>query len=141
MGVQVFVPPQGPETRPRVSVLRAFTDNQGNGFALNTLLTTKLPLGLVVMELGAQLAHRNVALEAAWTPRTHNAEADALSNGDVRGFDPAKRVDMSHPVWLVLHDLWRLLPGVQQEVTQARQQGQRITGDTGKRKLRESDPW
>ena len=46
-----------------------------------------------------------------WAPRTHNQEADDLSNAVETGFDPAKRVEVS-----ALADLpWLILPEFMEE--------------------------
>ena len=51
------------------------TDNQGNMFLLDKLLTTKYPLGVVLMELSVQLGLRRAAMRANWIPRLQNEEA------------------------------------------------------------------
>ena len=56
------------------------TDNQGNHFLLDKLMTTKFPLGVVLMELACQLSLRRACLHARWIPRLENEEADALTN-------------------------------------------------------------
>ena len=68
------------------------TDNQGNSFLMDKLLTTKFPLGLILIELSYQLARRRMALRAEWVPRLQNEEADALTNGEYHAFDPDRRV-------------------------------------------------
>ena len=88
-------------------LLPLMTDNRGNSFALARLMTTKYPLCLLVMELAANLEARGLLLEAGWAPREWNVEADALTNGNCDGFDPARRVhfDMPSHRWLVFSDL------------------------------------
>ena len=83
------------------------TDNQGNSYLLDKLLTTKYPLGIVLMELAVQLGKRGATLRADWIPRLENEEADALTNWDFRHFDPKKRVevDMGKLNFTVLNDL------------------------------------
>ena len=66
----------------------AFTDNHSNGYVVNRLMTTKYPLCVVIMEIAAQAESRGVRLEAQWTPRDRNQEADRLSNLNTQGFDP-----------------------------------------------------
>ena len=58
----------------------AFTDNPGNGYVVNKLMTTRFPLCATVMELAAQAELGKVRVEAEWTPREKNQEADCLSN-------------------------------------------------------------
>ena len=68
------------------------TDNQGNSFLVDGLMTTKFPLGVILMELAHQLKKRQAVLRARWLPRLQNEEADSLTNGDFRHFDPRLRV-------------------------------------------------
>ena len=57
----------------------AFTDNKGNGYVVNKLMTTRFPLCAFVVELAAQAEARGVRMKAEWTPRDRNQEADDLS--------------------------------------------------------------
>lgn len=59
------------------------TDNRGNKFAVAKLLTTKCPLSAFVAELAAQLEARDILLGVSRVPRELNAEADAITNGEV----------------------------------------------------------
>ena len=84
------------------------TDNQGNMFLLDKLLTTKYPLGVVLMELASQLGRRAATLRADWIPRLQNEEADALTNWDFRHFDLDRRVevDLDSLGFMVMNDLF-----------------------------------
>ena len=68
------------------------TDNLGNSYIVDRLMSTKFPLDVWLMELAVQQNLRNVQFHLAWHPREQNVEADALSNRDFNGFDPAKRI-------------------------------------------------
>jgi hypothetical protein len=70
------------------------TDNKGNTHLLDRMLTTKYPLGIVLMELAHQMRLRRVMLRAHWLPRLENEEADALTNMDFRHFDQSKRIEV-----------------------------------------------
>ena len=63
------------------------TDNQGNAFLLDKMMTTKFPLGIILMELAHQLGLRRAVLRAEWLPRLQNEEADALTNAGFHTFD------------------------------------------------------
>ena len=56
------------------------------------------------MELAAQAEARGVRMEAEWTPRDRNQEADDLSNLRTNSFDPSKevKVNLNGRGWLVL---------------------------------------
>lgn len=73
-------------------VLTGETDNRGNSFAVNRLLTSKFPLCAFLMELAATLWKAGVDCELAWVPRLQNTEADELSNQIFRNFDERLRV-------------------------------------------------
>jgi hypothetical protein len=70
----------------------SYTDNQGNGYLLDKLQTTKMPLAAILMEVGWQLQMKNVTADLQWVPRDQNCEADALTNGWYDGFDMNKRI-------------------------------------------------
>ena len=74
--------------------LTCSTDNQGNSFLLDKLLTTRYPLGVVLMELAHQMKKRRMVLRARWLPRLQNQEADDLTNMELRHFDPKKRIQV-----------------------------------------------
>ena len=57
------------------------------------------------MELAAQAELRIVRVQAEWTPREKNQEADDLSNLLTKNFDPSKELEGQS--WLVLPDLLR----------------------------------
>ena len=62
---------------------------------LDRMLTTKYPLGVVLMELAHQMRIRRLVLRAHWLPRLENMEAHALTNFDFRHFKPENRVEVS----------------------------------------------
>ena len=84
------------------------TDSQGNMFLLDKLLTTKYPLGVILMELSCQLGRRQAAMRANWIPRLQNEESDALTNWDFRHFTMANRVEVNLDdlPFIVLRDLF-----------------------------------
>ena len=71
------------------------TDNQGNSFLMDRLMTTKYPLGLILIELSHQLSQRRAALRAKWVPRLENEEADALTNADFRHVSKEHRIEVN----------------------------------------------
>ncbi len=101
--VQCFRPWLGRRGRGSVQV-PAWTDNQGNSFVLNRLMTSRFPLVCIVMELASILDREDLRLEVSWTPRDMNTEADALSNGVYEGFEDAHRIraDPASMQWEVL---------------------------------------
>jgi hypothetical protein len=98
VGVMVLLPlatwERAPESTGVVTVGCA-TDNQGNHFLLDKLMTTKYPLGLILIELAHQLSARRMALRAEWVPRLQNEEADALTNSDFRHFRAENRIHVA----------------------------------------------
>ena len=129
------------------------TDNQGNSFLLDKLMTTAYPLGLVLIELSYQLSKRRIAMRAEWVPRLQNEEADALSNSDSRHFreENRVRVDLATLDFGVLPQLLKLGEDYAEQVARARESDrqrrvQPSAKAPAKRRqkrvpLRESDPW
>jgi hypothetical protein len=74
--------------------LSGVTDNQGNQYVANKLLTTKYPLCCVLMELVEQLDRRRAWLDLTWRRRNENTLADALANFDFEAFSTQRRVEV-----------------------------------------------
>ena len=110
VGLMVLVPMSAAKgDSSAVISLSCGTDNQGNSHLLDRMLTTKNPLGVVLMELAHQSRIRRMVLRAHWLPRLENEEADALTNFEFRHFDPALRVEvqLKNLKFAVLDDLFR----------------------------------
>ena len=71
-----------PEGAEGLLTVGCATDNQGNAFLVDRLMTTKYPFGVILIELCHQLPLRQAVLRAQWVPRDQNEEADALTNSD-----------------------------------------------------------
>ena len=85
----------------------AVTDNQGNRFVLNRLMTTKFPLLAILCEFAVFLEQRNCLFELGWVPRDQNEEADAITNEDYGAFDMKNEVavGLEKMGFSVLHQL------------------------------------
>lgn len=68
------------------------TDNQGNAYVTQKLLSTKWPLTVLLMELVEQMQQKKIELYLQWLQRDSNVEADALTNDDYSAFDTSKRI-------------------------------------------------
>ena len=75
------------------------TDNQGNSFLLDRLLTTKYPLGVILMQLAHEMRRRRFLLRARWLPRLQHQEADDLTNDEFHHFCPEKRISVNFGKW------------------------------------------
>jgi hypothetical protein len=159
VGLMVLVPEGVPDSESAATLtLSCGTDNQGNSYLLDRMLTTKYPLGVVLMELAHQMRLRRLVLRAKWLPRLQNEEADALTNLDFRHFDPAKRipVEIDSLKFGVLHELFAEGETYISELEKAREMQKALsakavntgTGEGRKKKLkragdslREREPW
>ena len=56
------------------------------------MLTTKWPLLAFLAELSLQLEDRGALVEVNWVPREQNAEADAITNGEVGWLNPELQI-------------------------------------------------
>ena len=130
-------------------VAPTWTDNRGNGSALNKLMSTKFPASAVLMELATYTKRMGMKVLVGWTPRAGNREADALANGDSSLFDPRRRVQLESDVqWEVLDQALRRGREAESESATARAE-KRLPDRASKRmkkrkpteKLRVTDPW
>ena len=95
--------------RSKIMVAPTWTDNRGNGSALNKLMSTKFPTSAVLMELATYTKKMGMKVLVEWTPRAGNREADALANGDSSLFDPRRRVHLERDFqWEVLDSALRM---------------------------------
>ena len=128
------------------------TDNQGNSFVLDKLLTTKYPLGVVLMELACQASRKKASLRARWIPRLQNEEADALTNSEFHHFRPENRIEVNLEElgFLVMPSLFETGEAYMKELAELKEGEKRKSAAEGKapfRKrskqdpLRERDPW
>ena len=68
------------------------TDNRGNSLAMVKFMSTKWPLGPVLIELSEQMRVRNLELHLEWQRRDRNVEADAITNSDFSAFSEVNRI-------------------------------------------------
>ena len=94
VSIIVFAPGSQWATSNASVSITAHTDNQGNSFVLDSLMTTKHPLGSFLLEIAEQLEKFNCYLDLSWTPRLQNEEADSLTNGDFHMFSMEHRSEV-----------------------------------------------
>ena len=127
------------------------TDNLGNCYVLQRLLSCKFPLSIVVMELACQLERLGLELDLAWAPRNQNVEADALTNSEFQGFDEEKRirVDLEEVEFILLQDLMKEAAEMNEELKMVKS-SKEAKGDRPQREevvkkrkgqTRWQDPW
>ena len=99
MGLKPFHGDEAHVAPARIQMIPSFTDNRGNGSALNWLMTNKCPSSAVVMQLACYLKRVRIKAVVGWAPRGTNYEADEGI------FDSAKRIVFkASEVW------WDVLP-------------------------------
>ena len=117
---------------------------------VDRLMTTKYPLGVILVELCHQLSLRHAALRARWVPRDQNEEEDSLTNSDFRHFSASKRinVELEDLPFGVLHGLLEKGESYVAELAAARATGKQTGVQAEKRRkkiqgqgLRETQPW
>jgi hypothetical protein len=111
VAVEVFAEPR--EAARGVAACSGTTDNLGNSFIVNKMLTTKMPGAAVLMQLASTMAKKGLWLSLSWLRRDSNQEADDLTNSEFGRFDLKLRI----PVQLqdldikkILNSLLELLP-------------------------------
>ena len=114
IGVMVLTDAAGDDSRSCQKIGRvkigAMTDNQSNQHLTERFMTTKFPLGAVLMELALQCHRRGLVLTASWIPRLQNVPADAITNHDYHDFDKYLRVAVAFQAlgFEKLHELLQL---------------------------------
>jgi hypothetical protein len=151
VSVMVLVP-NGDPSAPEI-LIPGSTDNQGNSFVGNRLMTTKFPLCVILMELVAQLDVKCALLDLRWVRRDENALADALTNDDFTNFTLSKRVpvDLATMTWILLQDFMAAGAALygQLDFEKAKRAASATAEPVGKgavktprsKRLRFTDPW
>ena len=57
------------ESTTRVTLVPTYTENRGNGAALNKLMSTKFPATALLMEMSSHLKQKKIKAVVDWTPR------------------------------------------------------------------------
>ena len=84
----------------KVQIMPTWTDNRGNGSALNKMMTTR--------HLAVFMKRHGLKALVEWTPREANREADELAKGVVHGFALSLEVKIQ-PKQLSWHVLLEML--------------------------------
>ena len=133
------------------------TDNQGNSFAVQKLLTSAFPLSVFLMELSIQLQRRALWMDLKWVNRDNNKLADALTNEFFEEFDMKKRIHITTDI-LKAHfttaavyaqrgaELYQQVEQLRAEARADRQARKAKSGPQRRHKqrrdrLRDTDPW
>ena len=149
VSLKIFVSKGSHEHRSRVQVAPTWTDNRGNGSALNKLMTTKFPSSALLMEMAAYLKKNSIRASVQWAPRTANREADALANGRTEDFAPEyeQRLDPTAMDWILLEQALDMGRAAEKQYQEFKSSGRRTgRGVKAKRRrpeerLRNVDPW
>ena len=149
LALEVFHGDRSCPHRTNIKVIPTCTDNRGNGSALNCLMTTRFPASAVVMDLAAFMKKESIKIQVEWLPRSGNAEADALVNGELQGFDPALRqvVDPKKLVWEIHPKALELGASAELESPDVKENGTLPNRGMKQRKrkpeerMRATDPW
>ena len=110
MSLKVFDGEGTRQRRTKALVMPTWTDNQGNGAALDKLTTTRYPASAVLMELASHMKALSLKIQVEWSPRSSNQEAVEWANGVTSRFSEDLRVDVrpENPKWLLLPEAPRL---------------------------------
>jgi hypothetical protein len=127
--------------------LTSSTDNRGNTYIVNKLASTKWPITSLLVELSEQLRRRSAIMDLKWRQRDLNSEADALTNMQLEGFDPNRRVGnkFSDIKWLVLPEIMEVSVSLYKDIQTQRELPKTvrptIIHSRKSRGLRTTDPW
>ena len=149
VSLRAFYGRRVPDRRTRVTVAPTWTDNRGNGAALNKLMSTKYPASAVLMELASYMKEQSLKVLVEWSPRSGNQEADRLANGVTTGFTPENRVhiDLRTIHWTILDEAIAMGKQAEDDFQRARatgalpNRGVRNKRRRAEDKLRQRDPW
>ena len=132
VGLMVLTPERGLEKGDLSGVVAVScgTDNLGNTFLLDRGLTTKYPLGVILMEVAHQCRRRGLALRANWILRLENQGAGDLTNLEFKSLDAKNRiqVDLDKLEFGVLRDLFEVGDAYVQEIDDLKKEAKEEAG-------------
>eukprot|EP00973_Karenia_brevis_P015952 2180525-Karenia_brevis.AAC.1 len=113
-------------------------DNLGDQIAWRKQLSTKYPMGGVLMEMAMGLALNNGEMELHWRPRAENPQADDRGQKRFENFDASNKVEIDLAEFKIMHsmmtmgkDLYNELDNKKLRRKQKRLRGQRsLTPET-----------
>ena len=79
-----------------LAMVAAGTDNLANEMLARKRLTTKLPLGLLMLQFHLKTWDNSLWVDIRWRPRGENVEADRLTNLVFSDFCEANRIEFSY---------------------------------------------
>ena len=125
LALQTFFGEEPAPRRSRIFVVPTWTDNQGNGSALNKLTTTHFTASAVLMELSTFMERMALKALAERAPRTANKKADLLGNGDSSSLDPTLEVKINPDEikWELLEEVLRLEQQAEDDFQAVRSRG------------------
>ena len=147
MGLKLFYGDEAQGSHTRKQMIPSFTDNRGNGSALNKLMTRKYPSSAVVMELACYLKRMSIKAVVDWAPARPTTRP---TSSHTSRFDPAKRITFEES-----EVRWDILPEALQKGREMESESQRAPAGGASRpdrarkqrkrkledRLRVRDPW
>ena len=126
-----------------VSLVSVGTDNLANEQLAKKRLTTKLPLGVLMLQMHTKLWDNGLWLDVKWRPREQNTEADDLTNGKFTGFSKARRVSMSYASMdlKVLEQLQAGIVAFEETTSELRGKAVKTRGLTKRQKVESKTNW
>ena len=133
----------------KIRLQPTWTDNRGNGSALNKLMSTRYPVNALLMELATHCKYTGIKPIVEWTPRLANREADDLANGRTAAFvsDNEIKVDPGRLTWKILPKALQMGKETDTAYQEAKVKGLlpnrtlKQRGRRTERRLGDADPW
>ena len=101
VAVCVFGPGAAWRECAATAVIAGFTDNAGNTFVVDKMMTTAFPLSIILMELAAQLDALGSVLSLSWVPARTERPCGRADERGVRWLRPASAHQRRHlQAWL-----------------------------------------
>ena len=126
------------------------TDNKGNSYIVQKMLSTKFPITPLVIELSEQLRYRGAELHLTWIPRELNQEADDLSNLKFDDFDSERRIPFKvqgipwkvfTELILASRDMFDTINADRERLRERKRKPFQLVKLRGSKKLKWTDPW
>ena len=127
----------------KLSLVAAGTDNLANEYLARKRMSTRLPLGLLLLQFYTKLWDNGLWMKINWRPREENQEADDLTNDRFEKFAADRRIEIRYKDLdtSILEVLQTSLSAFEETTTELRTGGVKVKGLTKRQKVQTKTDW
>ena len=103
VALKVFFPTSRTDSRRKIDLVPTWTDNRGNGSALNKLMSTRFPASALLMELATHMKEETHKGECSVGSKRNELRSGPISERQFRRVFARVSYPHSFPIYAVVH--------------------------------------